>query len=253
MGSSVQQAPNFNPRTPRGVRQSFSDRVTALIQISIHAPREGCDNQYLPPNNDGCIFQSTHPARGATISPIAGDVTTRISIHAPREGCDAGIVGANSGAICIFQSTHPARGATLRNTLEPVFTPFQSTHPARGATFPLHKYHAYGLFQSTHPARGATQLQRDAGPMQLQISIHAPREGCDDNTTTNAKWHNIFQSTHPARGATPGRCDCVLSGKYFNPRTPRGVRRARISPLRASPVFQSTHPARGATRSCNTL
>ena len=57
-------------------------------ELSLHAPREGCDG------NTQCIlikyvgFQSTHPARGATElrgSPLVHDI---ISIHAPREGCD---------------------------------------------------------------------------------------------------------------------------------------------------------------------
>ena len=35
-------------------------------------------------------FQSTHPARGATADIVAGTGVTVISIHAPREGCDLG-------------------------------------------------------------------------------------------------------------------------------------------------------------------
>ena len=36
------------------------------------------------------LFQSTHPARGATYVVIPIRLTAGISIHAPREGCDAG-------------------------------------------------------------------------------------------------------------------------------------------------------------------
>ena len=38
---------------------------------------------------------------------------------------------------------------------------------------------------------------------QLEISIHAPREGGDTNYKGKAKAENEFQSTPPARGATP--------------------------------------------------
>ena len=56
----------FNPRTPRGVRPQDYRAFVAEFLISIHAPREGCDLPsllWVPYSN---IFQSTHPARGAT-------------------------------------------------------------------------------------------------------------------------------------------------------------------------------------------
>ena len=79
--------------------------------ISIHAPREGgdrakpcmgCPFPYFNPRpprggrrNDkvnskgGYLFQSTPPARGATIQLETGSTATAyISIHAPREGGD---------------------------------------------------------------------------------------------------------------------------------------------------------------------
>ena len=102
--------PHFNPRTPRGVRLAPHAGGGAAILISIHAPREGCD---FAPRNDGGMwvisihapregcdhrrypglhgeptFQSTHPARGATITSPYFPVDGAISIHAPREGCD---------------------------------------------------------------------------------------------------------------------------------------------------------------------
>ena len=56
--------------------------------ISIHAPREGCDEHALTLGFDGDVFQSTHPARGATTGDPSTVITKGISIHAPREGCD---------------------------------------------------------------------------------------------------------------------------------------------------------------------
>ena len=81
-------------------------------KISIHAPREGCDlsqaaemaepEDFNPRTPRGVRldmynfntifhgFQSTHPARGATVSIGFKFPMFRISIHAPREGCDRG-------------------------------------------------------------------------------------------------------------------------------------------------------------------
>ena len=80
------------------------------------------------------------------------------------------------------------------------------------------------VFQSTHPSRGATDP--DARRQRRHaISIHAPLAGCD---------------LAGRRGPTRRR--------YFNPRTPRGVRRSDEKQSRRTGRFQSTHPSRGATQ-----
>ena len=56
--------------------------------ISIHAPLAGCDlwlNFGLCIN---CLFQSTHPLRGATVQTVCAKAIDAISIHAPLAGCD---------------------------------------------------------------------------------------------------------------------------------------------------------------------
>src|SRR5699024_11109443 len=63
---------------------------------------------------------------------------------------------------------------------------FLSTLPARGATRPNKFYSAYIEFLSTLPARGATQTFAGDAPA-LKISIHAPREGSDQDA--NGNWH----------------------------------------------------------------
>ena len=55
-------------------------------------------------------FQSTLPARGATITPNSVSNKINISIHAPRTGSDAITLHTSYGVK--FQSTLPARGAT---------------------------------------------------------------------------------------------------------------------------------------------
>ena len=56
--------------------------------ISIHAPREGGDDADRARLGIIEQFQSTPPARGATINNADRDSNSSISIHAPREGGD---------------------------------------------------------------------------------------------------------------------------------------------------------------------
>ena len=106
-----------------------------------------------------------------------------VSIHAPREGCDLSskLLYATRAR---FQFTHPGRGATFIALARSLYMPmFQFTHPGRGATF----------FSTTEKSL-------------CEVSIHAPREGCD--------------SVQRGYGALIER---------FNSRTPGGVRLAGSS------------------------
>ena len=78
-----------------------------------------------------------------------------------------------------FQFTHPGRGATEHTTL--LLTGdsrFNSRTP--GGVRQLLDFAVYvvDLFQFTHPGRGATPLIIHLVRAQ-EVSIHAPREGCD--------------------------------------------------------------------------
>ena len=102
------------------------------------------------------------------------------------------------------------------------------------------------MFQFTHPGRGATVADSVSIASKF-VSIHAPREGCDDQLEGMIGTLRVFQFTHPGRGATssvsaanygiafqfthPGRGATILrllscrSVYSFNSRTPGGVRR----------------------------
>ena len=103
----------------------------------------------------------------------------RISIHAPREGCDR-LTGVRSRWTRDFNPRTP-RGVRLD----------ASGQEGSGL-----------LFQSTHPARGATPQAVLILYLDAVISIHAPREGCDERLDLFSALRAKFQSTHPARGAT---------------------------------------------------
>ena len=170
------------------------------------------------------IFQSTLPARGATISLRMIDCIKTISIHAPRTGSDA---AAMPPILFDLISIHAPRTGSDRARCGPasVFPAFQSTLPARGATFRrevlLHLLHR---FQSTLPARGATR-----------------------NRPKRAAARRGFQSTLPARGATKGPTASDSSSADFNPRSPHGERLILVQHPAGTSTFQSTLPARGAT------
>ena len=79
----------FNSRTPGGVRPPSARHAEDKRNVSIHAPREGCDRFVLSIARSIAKFQFTHPGRGATIQLEVLIIAECVSIHAPREGCDS--------------------------------------------------------------------------------------------------------------------------------------------------------------------
>ncbi len=196
----------FNPRAPRGARRFPPFLVLIPARVSIHAPRAGRDRVPMVLGVVDPLFQSTRPARGATISSFPR-THTRASFNprAPR-GARHFLLSSYS-YLREFQSTRPARGATGSAS-------FRISHTS--------------LFQSTRPARGATAHMPPASSPPA-VSIHAPRAGRDVvRWFAGAPWACFnpraprgarltrfkldfllqrFQSTRPARGATGVRTD----------------------------------------------
>ena len=195
----------------------------------------------------GGIFQSTHPVRGATVyigETVCAEV---ISIHAPRAGCDYVF-----GVVCKPDdiSIHAPRAgcdstAAPRDSATNHFnprTPCGVRLIARKTTM------CRRLFQSTHPVRGATTSVPTVFQRQ-QISIHAPRAGCDVFILRCCTSRRGISIHAPRAG-----CDASVLRKNsvrlfdFNPRTPCGVRLKMPPGVKWDQKFQSTHPVRGATR-----
>ena len=62
----------------------------------------------------------------------------------------------------------------------PLLVMFQFTHPGGGATDIMSlSDNSEGMFQFTHPGRGATCIKSYQVMDNKDVSIHAPREGCD--------------------------------------------------------------------------
>ena len=166
------------PRT--GSDRSRQPSEIRKRKISIHAPRTGSDRSWHTKILDRTPFQSTLPARGATISveregrrennfnprsphgerpgrlvDIMADVI--ISIHAPRTGSDQEAFDAYKQQVDFNpRSPHGERHKPERQNQ--CVSIFQSTLPARGATLTRYVWSpSIGGFQSTLPARGATR------------------------------------------------------------------------------------------------
>ena len=145
-------------------------------------PARGATDRFNAGDTAALQFQSTHPARGATYYKYSKGGHKHVSIHAPREGCDPKPLRC----LPIQCNFNPRTPRGVRRTSSCIL---------------LIKF----LFQSTHPARGATALVLLLGQGLL-----------------------IFQSTHPARGATSGILPTSIPSSHFNPRTPRGVRHMEL-------------------------
>ena len=191
----------FQSTRPVGGATSSQGYCKSAIEVSIHAPRGGrdlglstfasrvfCFNPRAPwgarlfnPYTNTCValFQSTRPVGGATPATYPGD------------------------GFYWFQSTRPVGGATTINQLLRRSNWFQSTRPVGGATrrsertvqrtIGFNPRAPWGArrqqlphktlqipFQSTRPVGGATDTTDDL-PVDLTVSIHAPRGGRDDH------------------------------------------------------------------------
>ena len=146
----------FNPRSPRGLRQYAARSIYRMFYISIHAARVGCDSYVF------CFA-----------------LCTVISIHAARVGCDM-----QSSAHChqyLLISIHAARV---------------------GCDDWQHAKIWQYTDISIHAARVGCDAVNLHEPAFLFISIHAARVGCDKKQRRLLTVKAVFQSTQPKRAAT---------------------------------------------------
>ena len=178
------------------MRREYIRLLATKTDISIHAPREGCDYEHGAKEQARQNISIHAPREGCDMATVAVKNDEKISIHAPREGCDPTLT-LFTQRYSIFQSTHPVRGAT-------------GSRQAQGT----------GRLISIHAPREGCDMYRERKDHKLDISIHAPREGCDTTKTTAISDQGAFQSTHPVRGATVSGAVSSGNGANFNPRTP---------------------------------
>ncbi len=220
---TMPDATDFNPRTPCGVRLAPPD-FGGCQSINFN-PRTPCGVRLkanLHKTHQG-QFQPTHPLRGATF------------------------VNRRSETALLFQPTHPLRGATPSRAGSPRPANISTHAPLAGcdAMSAVYKL-AQSKFQPTHPLRGATQGGR-CEDHHDGISTHAPLAGCDGQECVNKMLECVISTHAPLAGCDGEGAYKIEPLKYFNPRTPCGVRRTNPNVYVPLLQFQPTHPLRGAT------
>ena len=187
---------DFNPRTPCGVRPApFRKPRRRMLNFNPRTPcgvRPGTGDA-VPDHQD---FNPRTPCGVRLWTRLHSRSVTCISIHAPRAGCDSD------------PASRPSHRAHF-NPRTPCGVRRCRSRPTRRSR---------RTFQSTHPVRGATRSRAEDQAGQ-DISIHAPRAGCD-----------------------AARRTLSAVSAHFNPRTPCGVRRRPPAPSPAPPYFNPRTP-----------
>ena len=146
----------FNSRTPGGVRLYNLVYFTAKVSFNSRTPGGVRQSGLLTDNRD-VRFNSRTPGGVRPVSVSRSRCKLYVSIHAPREGCDINACNVVS-QIAWFQFTHPGRGATSEEHNQAIqIYRFNSRTPG-----------------GVRPPRYAEYKTAN------DVSIHAPREGCDD-------------------------------------------------------------------------
>ena len=168
---------NFNPRPPRGGR-------LGLLPHLLHA----------------LGFQSTPPARGATVKMKVRRWSMSISIHAPREGGDSRMYTLSAASKISIHA------------------------PREGGDGGINYPPPYKEDFNPRPPRGGRLAGDIAALVVARISIHAPREGGDNAARRTSEEVHHFNPRPPRGGRRyPGRP--AGGAGNFNPRPPRGGRR----------------------------
>ena len=233
----------FNSRTPCGVRLvsmicpsryivfqfthpvwGATPRVSALeqvIDVSIHAPRVGCDKAIGDISMGDAQFQFTHPVWGATQQSTHRDSSVGFNSRTPcgvRQNIDLITMG-----VCCFNSRTPCGVRLIGTCLETLVRSFNSRTPCGVRLSDLNVMVARGTFQFTHPVWGATRSRSPGREFYCCFNSRTPC-GVRLGGSRAGIGEPQFQFTHPVWGATPQPrlfTNCWIS---FNSRTPCGVR-----------------------------
>ncbi len=147
-----------------------------MSRISIHAPREGGDDLWIYDGTGYSQFQSTPPARGATLPAPCQD-------HGQP-----------------FQSTPPARGATARWVVQQHSAIYFNPRPPRGGRRQAERITNYAVGISIHaPREGGDCWDRRISSAMKHFNPRPPRGG-RHSTAQKQNAHGQFQSTPPREG-----------------------------------------------------
>ena len=176
--TSCNQHASFNSRTPCGVRPRYLSPGTTSWHVSIHAPRVGCDDTPYYLTMLYLSFQFTHPVWGATEEPIT--LTVRIASFNSRTPCGVRLAPEATAETPVqFQFTHPVWGATRSRISKGCRARgFNSRTPCGVRPHQIKITDQPKGFNSRTPC-GVRPGDPQEGGAIFQVSIHAPRVGCD--------------------------------------------------------------------------
>ena len=217
---------HFNPRTPQGVRLTFT---------AIRIKRS--------------VFQSTHPARGATARVQHLITRCFISIHAPRKGCDSSCPQAAEERLRKISIHAPRKGCDVALRQRHFVVLVISIHaPRKGCDFLRRRRVRQRVeFQSTHPARGATNRFSDRW-LKVEISIHAPRKGCDTGSTTG-RWQSWHFNPRTPQGVRRSSARSNVPSALISIHAPRkGCDLCRLCPFLFEQRISIHAPRKGCDR-----
>ena len=224
-GTAEGLAIDFNPRSPHGERRDAGTKRGTSRQISIHAPRTGSDRAASKAAGETWVFQSTLPARGATLpSWKLPSVSRNFNPRSPHGERRRNVPVFLYSMLVHFNPRSP-HGERLQKAVAfgtPTYFNPRSPHGERLSL--LATFLPETNFNPRSP-HGERRKSDESKRGLRRISIHAPRTGSDRAAaqSVGADWH-------------------------FNPRSPHGERRSAGERISHFPPFQSTLPARGATR-----
>ena len=146
---------HFNPRSPRGERQANKRRSERGAGFQSTLPARGATVVLSDYPLAPVPFQSTLPARGATAAREQLAACHAISIHAPREGSDAGeLIRLTTERY--FNPRSPRGERHNRAAYCHPRCNFNPRSPRGERPSKQEEIRARRGFQSTLPARGAT-------------------------------------------------------------------------------------------------
>ena len=216
---------DFNPRTPCGVRRRRQRGHGLRPGISIHAPLAGCDLTSRRQARSSCVFQSTHPLRGATVSEP-------LDVVIPK-----------------FQSTHPLRGATPPAAMTFILCTISIHAPLAGCdSFCASSFHRENI--SIHaPLAGCDRARalllglRDDFNPRTPCGVRRQSDGCDERGRD-------FNPRTPCGVRLRPEPQKRGHGN-FNPRTPCGVRLQQQENQRLRDEISIHAPLAGCDRARN--
>ena len=214
--------PDFNPRTPRGVRPNLHRPYPTSDHFNPRTPR-GVRHQRAFVAGLCGNFNPRTP-RGVRLKILSGPYPmTVISIRAPLAGCDS----------YPLSSRHPPRYFNPR-------TP-------RGVRLTYECHHATHDDFNPRTPRGVRPLDKILDKFLPEISIRAPLAGCDQSICRSCRDSQISIRA-PLAGCDVDRTLNVHMDTDFNPRTPRGVRLMKQSQFQSSDFISIRAPLAGCDR-----